>query len=209
MCSWLGSPRVLKLHFPGVWVIHSVGLVPSMWWCCHVRAFFFVFFPIMVSVVLLFRLSTVRVRPKWSHQCEPGPHPFLTALVGPPLQRVPLGSLPASQDCSCLPCPCQTHRCFWGVESSAPSPTLIISSLSPPSQAFSHRGVTSQRHILSLLFQTCLQPSFLIRVSAEHSHEQLSSSYIFIQTSPPCVLVFSISSMLPLENGLTDLTLFI
>lgn len=129
------------------------------------------------------------------HQCEPGPHPAVTALVGPPLQGGTL-ELPASlpKGAPVFPVLARLHRCFWGVESSAPSHyTHYFYILSPTISGLLSSGSRSlpEAHSVSF-FQTCLSPPFSLG-SLLNTPETASSSYIFIQTSPPCVLVFSIS----------------
>lgn len=65
----------------------------------------------------------------------------------------------------------RAHRGFWGVESSAASHyTHYFSHPLPTISGLLSLGSRSLPEAYSvLLFQTCLQPSFLIRVSAEHS----------------------------------------
>lgn len=72
---------------------------------------------------------------------------------------------------SCLPCPSQSPPGFLGVESSAASHyTHYFSHPLPTISGLLSLGSRSLPEAYSvLLFQTCLQPSFLIRVSAEHS----------------------------------------
>lgn len=85
----------------------------------------------------------------------------------------------------------RAHRGFWGWRALLHLTTLIIFHiLSPLSQAFSHWGVeASQRHILSCSFRLASSPPFSLG-SLLSTPETASSSCIFIQTSPPCALVF-------------------
>ena len=153
----------------------------------------FMFFPIMVSVaVVVLAFYTVRNR------CTSGRTGVSLGRAranrpgGATLTRGRGGSLPASQRLvlSSLSFPEPTGVSGGWRALLHLTALIIFHILSPLSQAFSHWGVeASQRHLLSCSFRLASSPPFSLG-SLLNTPETASSSCIFIQTSPPCALVF-------------------
>ena len=149
------------------------------------------FFPIMVSVVVILAFYTVRNRCTSGHSGVGQPHPAVMPWWGRPFKGARWSSLPGIPKGGPLfPVLSRAQRGFWGVESSAPSHHTHHFSHPLPTVS----GIPSSgRHTLSCSFRLASSPPFSLG-SLLNTPETASSPCTFIQVSPetassPCTFL--------------------